>query len=122
MSIVMPRLVEPGSAAQCERASGSGVAFVAAEGDPAAGDVVGQCREVYARLARRIAAMGADLDAVVKTTEFVTPAGLGEYRRTADIRREVFAAPYPAATGVICEALPTPGSLIAVEAVVVTAR
>lgn len=122
ISVIMPRIVAATAGTQHERASGDAVAFLAAEGDPAAGDVVGQCREVYARLAQRIAAMGADLDAVVKTTEFVTPAGLADYRRTADVRREVFAAPYPAATGVICEALPTPGALIAVEAVVVTAR
>jgi enamine deaminase RidA (YjgF/YER057c/UK114 family) len=121
IAVIMPRLVDPVARVQAERAAGQGVAFVAAEGDPAAGDIVGQCREVYARLAQRIAAMGADLDRVVKTTEFVTPAGLAEYRRTADVRREVFAPPYPAATGVICEALPTPGALIAVEAVVVTA-
>lgn len=121
IGVVMPRLVAPGATVQHERAAGEGVAFLAAEGDPAAGDVVGQCREAYVRLARRIATIGADLDAVVKTTEFVTPAGLAAYRRTADVRRAVFAAPYPAATGVICEALPTPGALIAVEAVMVTA-
>lgn len=121
IAVVMPRVVACAAGVQRERAAGKGVAFLAAEGDPAAGDIVGQCREVYARLARRIAAMGADPDAVVKTTEFVTPAGLADYRRTADVRREVFMAPYPAATGVICEALPTPGALIAVEAVVVTA-
>jgi len=121
LNVIMPRVVASEIGVQLERAAGKGVAFLAAEGDPAAGDVVGQCREVYARLAQRIAAMGADLDAVVKTTEFVTQAGLAEYRRTADVRRAVFAAPYPAATGVICEALRTPGALIAVEAVVVTA-
>jgi enamine deaminase RidA (YjgF/YER057c/UK114 family) len=121
LGIVMPCMAEPGARAQFETAAGRGVAFLAAEGDPAAGDVVGQCREVYARIARHIEAMGANLDAVVKTTEFVTPAGLAAYRSTADVRRDVFATPYPAATGVICEALPTPGALIAVEAVVVTA-
>jgi enamine deaminase RidA (YjgF/YER057c/UK114 family) len=122
LEVIMPRVTQDGAAAQQETAHGEGVAFLAEAGDPADGDVVGQCRGAYARLAVRIAALGADLDAVVKTTEFVTPAGLADYRRTADLRRAVFAPPYPAATGVICEALPRPGALIAVEAVVVTAR
>jgi enamine deaminase RidA (YjgF/YER057c/UK114 family) len=57
----------------------------------------------------------------VKTTEFVTPEGLGDYRKTAEVRREVFAPPFPAATGVVCEGLPAPGAQIAVEAVAVRA-
>ena len=45
-----------------------------------------------------LAQAGSGLDAVVKTTEFVTPAALGAYRGTAEIRRQIFAPPYPAAT------------------------
>jgi enamine deaminase RidA (YjgF/YER057c/UK114 family) len=56
---------------------------------------------------------------VVKTTEFVTPEGLGGYRKTAEVRREVFTPPFPAATGVVCEGLAKVGARIAVEAVAV---
>ena len=58
----------------------------------------------------------------MKTTEFITSEGLGDYRKTADVRREVFGLPYPAATGVICERLSRPGSLISVEATAVRQR
>ena len=54
------------------------------------GDVVGQTRIAYSNLAKVLATAGVGLDAVVHTTEFVTRAGLAEYRRTADVRREIF--------------------------------
>jgi len=95
---------------------------VSAEGDPAAGDVAGQCREAYARLERQLAAAGASLDTVVKTTEYIVPAALGNYRHTADVRREVFKPSYPAATGVVCERLAGQDSLILVEATAVRAE
>ena len=78
-----------------------------------------QCRDVYARLREQLAAAGSGLEWVVKTTEYVTPAGLDGYRGTADVRREVFADPYPAATGVVCDALMTPGAQIAIEVVAI---
>ncbi len=119
--VVMPRVVDAEAGVQIELAASNGgnVLFVTAAGDPAAGDIVGQCREIYARIGTLLAAAGAGLDTVVKTTEFVTPAGLDDYRKTADVRREVFAAPYPAATGVVCEGLMEPGADLAVEAIAV---
>ena len=119
--VVMPRVVDAKAGVQIEIAASNGgnVLFVTATGDPAAGDVVGQCREIYARIGTLLAAGGAGLDAVVKTTEFVTSEGLDAYRKTADVRREVFALPYPAATGVVCEGLMQPGAQLAVEAVAV---
>lgn len=114
------RVAMPRRDAQIELATSDGrVVFAVAQGDPETGDIVEQTREAYFRIGQHLAAQGLTLDRVVKTTEFVTPAGLTAYRATADVRRQVFAAPYPAATGVICEALPDPGSLIAVEAIAV---
>lgn len=84
-----------------------------------AGDIVGQARSAYANLATVLAAAGAGPEAIVRTTEFVTQAGLRDYRKTAEVRREVFKAPYPAATGIICEELIDAGALIEVEAVAV---
>ena len=123
--VLMPRLVDDDTNVQLElgasRDACDDVVFATAMGDPAAGDVAGQCKEIYARLGHQLAASGAGLDMVVKTTEFVTPGGLGAYRKTAEVRREVFAPPFPAATGVVCEGLPAAGAQIAVEAVAVRA-
>lgn len=93
------------------------VVTASAIGDPTAGGIAEQCREAYMRIANALTAAGSGLDTVVKTTEFITPEALADYRHTADVRRAVFTAPYPAATGVICETLPRPGALILVEAI-----
>lgn len=92
---------------------------VSAEGDPAQGNVAAQSREAYARLSRALEEAGTSLGEVVKTTEYIVPAALRDYRDTADLRRQLFAPPYPAATGVICDALPRAGSQIVIEAVAV---
>lgn len=92
------------------------VVFVSAEADPSKDGIVNQCRDLYARLGEKLDRAGASLGSVVKTTEFIVPAALRDYRGTADVRRDVFAVPYPAATGVICERLAASGALIAVEA------
>ena len=119
----MPRLPGADSGVQLEIAvarSGSRVVCVSAEADPAKDGVVAQCRELYARLGSKLAAAGASLASVVKTTEFIVPAALKDYRGTADVRRDVFDVPYPAATGVVCERLSHPGAMIAVEATALT--
>jgi enamine deaminase RidA (YjgF/YER057c/UK114 family) len=123
VQVVMPRLVDDDCKVQLElgaaRGERSNVLFVSAVGDPAAGGVAAQCRDIYARLGDQLTAKGISHDNVVKTTEFVTPEGLGAYRETAAIRRDVFAPPYPAATGVVCQGLPTAGAQLAVEAIAV---
>jgi len=123
LQVTMPRIVDDSCGVQIELSAApdqhADVLFVSAMGDPRAGDVAAQCRDIYARLGDQLSVKGTGLDAVVKTTEFVTPEGLGAYRETAAVRRDVFAAPYPAATGVVCEGLPTAGAQIAVEAVAV---
>jgi enamine deaminase RidA (YjgF/YER057c/UK114 family) len=83
------------------------------------GDVTAQARTIYANVARLLAAEGLGLDSVVKTVEYVTPAALPAYRETAAVRREVFSAPLPAATGIVCEALLRPEALIEIECLAV---
>lgn len=123
LSVVSPRLTGKQEGVQIEMATiGSDarrLLFASAEGDSAQDGVVQQCRDVYARLHERLVQSGAGIDTVVTTTEFIVPAALAEYRKTAEIRRELFSSPYPAATGVICERLMQPGALIAVEATAV---
>lgn len=123
LRIGVPRLPGGESGVQLELVASRGaspIVCVTAESDPAKEGVVAQCRDVYSRLGTQLTAAGASFDSVVKTTEFIVPAALKDYRGTADVRRDVFSAPYPAATGVICERLAHPGAMIAVEATALT--
>lgn len=123
LRICVPRLAAAESGVQLEIAvapGGSRIACISAEADPAKQGVVDQCRDLYARLGAKLAEAGASFGSVVKTTEFIVPAALRDYRATADVRRDVFSAPYPAATGVICERLGHPDAMIAVEVTALT--
>ena len=82
------------------------------------GDIVTQTRQIYRKLESVLAAAGAGLRDIVSTTEYVTTTE--NYRRTADVRREVFGGPpYPTATGVIVAGLLREGALIEISAVAV---
>ena len=81
----------------------------------APGDIVGQTRYIYRKFAALLAAAGGDLEHIVETTEYVTTTE--NYRGTADVRRELFQPPYPAATGVIVKGLLREGALIEISAV-----
>ncbi len=123
LQICVPRLARAESGVQLDitvSPRGSPVTYVSAEADPAKDGIVNQCRDLYGRLGAKLSEAGASLNSVVKTTEFIVPAGLRDYRGTADVRRDVFSLPYPAATGVICERLSHPGAMIAVEATALT--
>jgi enamine deaminase RidA (YjgF/YER057c/UK114 family) len=81
------------------------------------GDIVGQARYIYRKFAAILAECGAGFEHVVETTEYFTTTE--NYRRTADVRREFFRPPYPAATGVQVKALLREGALIEIKAVAV---
>jgi enamine deaminase RidA (YjgF/YER057c/UK114 family) len=123
LQVVMPCIADANAGAQVQLAAtrnrDNPVICLSAEANPAVGGVAEQCREIYERLGRQLLSLGSSLQSVVKTTEFVTPEGIGDYRRTADVRREVFEAPYPAATGVICDRLADPSAQISVEVIAV---
>ena len=123
LQVVMPCIAVDGAGAQVQLAATRNrnlpVICLSAEGNPVVGGVEQQCREIYERLGKQLQSMGSSLQSAVKTTEFVTPAGIGDYRLTADVRREVFDAPYPAATGVICDRLADPSAQISVEIIAV---
>lgn len=120
LRVGVPRLAHGEHGVQIDMAAAEPTAIVvyaALEADAALDGIVNQCRDLYARLGESLVRKGASLDSVVKTTEFIVPSSLSDYRGTAQVRRDVFSAPYPAATGVICEQLSTAGALIAVEAI-----
>lgn len=123
LRIGVPRLATAVSGVQIDitvARNASRVVYVSAEADPSGDGIINQCRDLYARLDAKLQAAGASAATIVKTTEFIIPAGLRDYRGTADVRRDVFEAPYPAATGVICQRLSKPGAMIAVEATALT--
>jgi enamine deaminase RidA (YjgF/YER057c/UK114 family) len=81
------------------------------------GDIVGQTRYIYQKFARILAEVGAGFEHVVETTDYFTTTE--NYGKTADVRREFFRPPYPAATGVHVTALLREGALIEIKAVAV---
>jgi enamine deaminase RidA (YjgF/YER057c/UK114 family) len=62
-----------------------------------------------------LSAAGAGPQNLVKTIEYVTPHGLSDYKKVADVRANLLKTPYPASTGLICEALLRPEMLIEVD-------
>lgn len=122
VAVTVPRLVHRRAGAQCDMVAGAPdvelPVYVSAVGVPSAGGIVEQCRQAYSALGAQLAARGLGLSSIVKTTEFVTVEALGDYVRTAGIRRELFERPYPAATGLVCSSLPT-GAAITIDAVAV---
>jgi enamine deaminase RidA (YjgF/YER057c/UK114 family) len=93
--------------------------LASAQGEGAPDDIVDQTRGAYRRIAETLTRSGIGFEAVVKTTEFIVPAALPDYRKTAAVRRDLFSPPYPAATGVIRTDVSPPRTLIAVEAIAV---
>lgn len=82
----------------------------------AAGDIVGQTRQIYRRLGELLDHVGAAPSDVVKTTDYIVSRD--GYRDTAAVRREFFGDGVPAATGVIVRELLGRGVLIEIEAIV----
>lgn len=81
------------------------------------GDVVGQARVIYDKLARILEAAGAGPQHVLKTTDFIVSRD--RYRETAHIRREFFGEHLPASTGVVVSELLGAGVVIEIEALAV---
>lgn len=81
------------------------------------GDIVAQARFIYRLIGEVMAEAGGSMADIVQTTDYITTTE--GYRATADVRREVFGAEFPAATGVIVAGLLRPGALIEISAVAV---
>jgi enamine deaminase RidA (YjgF/YER057c/UK114 family) len=73
-----------------------------------AGDVAAQAEYTYANILQVLEAGGCGPEHLVKTVEYVTPSGLGRYRDVAEVRRRHLKAPWPASTGIVCQALLRP--------------
>lgn len=103
-----------------------GVIFVAGQvaldeqGQLVQGDAEAQARQVMENMARVLAAAGATLDDVVKTTVFLT--SLEDREAVGRVRREYFRDPPPANTLLVVSSLANPGFLVEIEAVAVTPK
>ncbi|MCY3670536.1 MAG: RidA family protein, partial [Alphaproteobacteria bacterium] len=79
------------------------------------GDVVAQAEYTYANILKVVEAAGGNAANLVKTIEYVTPAALERYRDVASVRAKMLQRPYPASTGLICQALLRPEMQIEVD-------
>ena len=81
-------------------------------------DMRAQLRQVGENLKAALAAAGATLDDLVKTTTFVTD--IDEYFKHVDVRMEYFAAALPTSTTVEVRKLAHADFLVEVEAIAMT--
>jgi len=79
------------------------------------GDIVAQAEYTYHNILKVLAAAGGGPEHLVKTIEYVTPAGLARYREVAAVRARLLREPFPASTGLVCELLLRPEMLIEVD-------
>ncbi|HXU43454.1 MAG TPA: Rid family hydrolase [Burkholderiales bacterium] len=79
------------------------------------GDVVAQAEYTYGNVIKVLEAAGAGPQNLVKTIEYVTPAALARYRDVAKVREKLLRAPWPASTGLVCEALLRPEMQIEID-------
>ena len=79
------------------------------------GDIVAQAEYTYQNILEVLAAAGGGPEHLVKTIEYVTPAGLARYREVAAVRARLLRKPFPASTGLVCESLLRPEMLIEVD-------
>jgi enamine deaminase RidA (YjgF/YER057c/UK114 family) len=79
------------------------------------GDVVAQAEYTYGNILKVLEAAGGGPQHLVKTIEYVTPAALARYREVAGVREKLLRQPFPASTGLICEALLRPEMQIEID-------
>lgn len=79
------------------------------------GDVIAQAEYTYNNIVDTLAAAGCGPEHLIKTIEYVTPQGLAGYRNVAGVRDRMLRQPFPASTGIVCEALLRPEFLIEID-------
>jgi enamine deaminase RidA (YjgF/YER057c/UK114 family) len=79
------------------------------------GDVLAQAEYTYGNVLKVLEAAGGGPQNLVKTIEYVTPAALARYREVARVREKLLAQPFPASTGLVCEALLRPEMQIEID-------
>jgi len=95
--------------------SGQGSIDPATERVVLEGDVVAQAEYTYENVLKVVAAAGGGPGNMVKTIEYVVPAALDRYRGVAEVRSRLLREPWPASTGLVCQALLRPEMLIEID-------
>ena len=95
--------------------SGQGALDPATERIVHEGDVAAQAEYTLANILRVVEAAGGSARNLVKTIEYVVPGALPRYREVATVRKKLLAEPFPASTGLVCEALLRPEMLIEMD-------
>jgi enamine deaminase RidA (YjgF/YER057c/UK114 family) len=95
--------------------SGQGALDPATERVVFDGDVVAQAEYTYGNVIKVLEAAGAGPEHLIKTIEYVIPAGLPRYREVAAVRSKLLRQPFPASTGLVCEALLRPEMMIEID-------
>jgi len=93
----------------------SGQAGAADDGRIVPGGFRAQGEQAFANLRRALEAGGSSLKNVIKVTIFVTD--MGHFDDVVALRRQFFAAPYPADTIAEIKALYDPAAMIEIEAI-----
>lgn len=79
------------------------------------GDVAAQAEYIYSNVIKVIEHAGGSAENLVKTIEYVVSDALPDYRGVGAVRSRVLNEPYPASTGLVCEALLRPEMLLEVD-------
>ncbi len=69
------------------------------------GNIAAQAEYIYANIIKLIEHAGGSAENLIKTIEYVLRQALPDYRGVGAVRSRVFNEPYPASTGLVCEAL-----------------
>jgi len=95
--------------------SGQGSIDPATDANVHEDDVVAQAEYTYQNVLKVLEAAGGGPQNLLKTIEYVTPAALARYREVAKVREQLLREPWPASTGLICEALLRPEMQIEID-------
>lgn len=83
-----------------------------------ANDIVEQTRQIFRKFDAVLSLVGGSLSNIIETTDYVL--ALEDYKKTAQLRRELFKGPpWPAATGVVVAGLVRPDALIEIKGIAV---
>jgi enamine deaminase RidA (YjgF/YER057c/UK114 family) len=78
-------------------------------------DLVAQTRAAYANVDRLLAERGLRMSNVTMTIDYLTLAGLKQYKGTGDVRRDVLSRPYPGSAGIIMDRLADERALMGLD-------
>jgi len=83
----------------------------------APGDIAEQTRQIFRKFEKLLNSVGGTCDDIVQTHDFFTTTE--NYKKTAEVRREVFKNSYPTSAGVLVAGLLRKDALIEISAVAV---